>query len=107
VPERIKSGFKYVSILSYYNPVWQTIPYVNNTVKQYLRQSYLNRTFYRIVITLTLILTLQPDPDPNPNCNPNPTYPNKPTEPYQTVLTLTDTVGLQCAPSDRHTSQIN
>ena len=39
------------------------------------------------------------------NQNPDPTYPNKPTEPYQTVLTLTDTVGLQCAPSDRHTSQ--
>jgi len=39
-----------------------------------------------------LILTLKPGP--NPNHNPNPTYSNKPTEPYQTVLTLTDTVGL-------------
>ena len=45
----------------------------------------------------------KPDPFDNPNHNPNPTYPNKPTEPYQTVLTLTDTVGLQCVPSDRHT----
>ena len=44
-------------------------------------------------------ITLKPDPYPNP------TYPNKPTEPYQTVLTLTDTVGLQCAPRDWHTSQ--
>jgi len=54
-----------------------------------------------------LIITLKHDPYsyPNPNHNPNPTYPNKPTEPYQTVLTLTNTVGLQCAPSDRHTSQ--
>jgi len=34
----------------------------------------------------------------------NPTYPNKPTEPYQTILT--DTVGLHCATSDRHTSRI-
>jgi len=57
------------------------------------------------VITLILILTLKPDPYPNPNHNPNPTYPNKPTEPYQNVLTLTDTEGLQCAPSDWHTSQ--
>jgi len=37
------------------------------------------------------ILTQKPDPYPNPNHNRNPTYPNKPTEPYQTVLTLTDT----------------
>jgi len=50
------------------------------------------------VTTLTLILTLKPDP--NPNHNPDPTYSNKPTEPYQTALTLTDTAGLQCAPSD-------
>jgi len=48
---------------------------------------------------------LKPDPFPNPNRNPNPTYPNKPTEPYKTVLTLTDTVGLRCLPSNRHTSQ--
>jgi len=34
VPERIKSRFKYVSILSHYNPVWQTIPYVNNKVSK-------------------------------------------------------------------------
>jgi len=53
-----------------------------------------------LVITLTLILTLKPDPYANPNHNPNPTYLNMPTEPYQTVLTLTDTVGLQCAPTD-------
>jgi len=59
----------------------------------------------RILVTLTLILIPKPYPYPNPNHNPNPTYPNKPTEPYQTVLTLTDTVGLQCAPSDRHTRQ--
>jgi len=39
-----------------------------------------------------LILTLKPDPYPNSNHNPNPTYPNTPTEPYQTVLTLTGTV---------------
>jgi len=45
-------------------------------------------------------LTLKPDSYPNPNHNPNPTYLNKPTETYQTVLTQTDTVGLQCAPSD-------
>jgi len=57
-----------------------------------------------IVITLTLILTLKPDLYHNPNHNPNPTYPNKPTEPYQTLLTLTDTVDLQFAPSDRHTN---
>ena len=48
------------------------------------------------MITLNLILTLKPDPYLNPNQNPNPTYSNKPTEPYQTVLTQTDTVGLQC-----------
>jgi len=36
---------------------------------------------------MTLTLTL---------INPNPAYLSKPTEPYQTVLTLTDTVGLQC-----------
>jgi len=48
-----------------------------------------------------LILTLKPYP--YPNYNPNHTYPNKPIEPYQTVLTLTNTVGLQCGPSDRHT----
>jgi len=47
---------------------------------------------------------LKPEPYPNPNHNPNPTNPNKPTGPYQTLLTLTNTVGLQCAPSDRHTS---
>jgi len=52
----------------------------------------------RIVITLMLILTLKPDPYIYP------TYPNKPTEPYQTIPTLTNTVGLQCVPSDRHTS---
>jgi len=50
-----------------------------------------------------LILTLKPDPYLNPNHNPNP---NKPTERYQTVPTLTDTVGLQCVPSDPHTSEI-
>ena len=49
----------------------------------------------RIIITLTLILTLKSDPYPNRNHNPNPTYPNKPIEPYQTVLILTDTVGRQ------------
>jgi len=43
-----------------------------------------------------LILTLKPDPYPNPNHNPKvPTNPNKPTEPYQTILTLTDTVCTQ------------
>jgi len=56
----------------------------------------------RIVITIMLILALKP----NPNHNSNPTYPNKPTEPYRTVLTITDTVGLQCAPSDQHTSRL-
>jgi len=45
-----------------------------------------------------LILTLKPDPYPNPNHNPNPTYPNKPTEPYQTVPTVTDTIGLSVCP---------
>ena len=54
------------------------------------------------MITLTLKLTLKPDRYPKPNHNPNPTYPNKPTEPHHTVLTLTDAVDLQCAPSDRH-----
>ena len=49
------------------------------------------------------MLTLKPDPYPNPSHS-NPIYPNKPTEPYKTVLSLTDTVGLQCAPSRRHTS---
>jgi len=47
---------------------------------------------------MMLILTLKPDPNPNPNHNPNSTYPNKPIEPYQTVLTLTSTLGLQCVP---------
>jgi len=46
-------------------------------------------TLVRPVITLMLILTLKPDPYANPNHNP---YPNKPTEPYQTILILTDTV---------------
>ena len=41
-----------------------------------------------------LMLTIKPDPYPNPNHNPNPAYPYKSTEPYQTILTLTDTVGL-------------
>jgi len=53
-----------------------------------------------------LILTLKLDPYSNPNHNPNRTYPNKPTEPYQTALTLTDTVDLQCVLSDRHTSRL-
>ena len=56
-----------------------------------------------IVITLILILTLKPDPYPNPSHNP--TYHNKPTETYQTVLTVTDIVGLQCALRHRHTQQ--
>jgi len=47
-----------------------------------------------------LMLTLKPDPYSNPNRNPNSTYRKKPTEPYQTVLTLTDTVVLQFAASD-------
>jgi len=57
-------------------------------------------------ITLMLILTLKPDSYPNPNHNPNPAYPSKPTERYQTVLTLTNSVGLQYAPSNRHTCHI-
>jgi len=52
------------------------------------------------------ILTLKPESYPIHNHNSNPTYPNKPTEPYQTVLTITDTAGLQCAPSD-HISRDN
>jgi len=48
---------------------------------------------------MRIVITLKPDPYPNPNHNPNTTsYPNTLTEPYQTVLTLTDIVGLQCAP---------
>jgi len=49
---------------------------------------------------------INPKTLPNPNHNPNPIYPNKPNEPYETILTLTDTVGLQCASSDRQISPI-
>jgi len=45
-----------------------------------------------------MLITLKHDPYPNPNYNHNPT------ELCQTLLTLTDSVGLKCAPSDRHTN---
>jgi len=67
VPEHIKSCFKYVSILSYYNPVWQTIPCVTTRlVKQYLRKSYLNRTFCSL-LSLPLVLNLPDEASPHHN----------------------------------------
>ena len=62
----------------------------------------------RVKRRLTLIITIKREPYPNPNHNPNPTlYPIKPIEPYQTVLTLTDTVGLQRVLSDRHSVPVH
>ena len=67
-------------------------------------RSHGNSKSHQTATVSPLILTLKPDPYPNPNQNPNLTYSNKPTEPYQAVLTLT---GLQCAPSERHITSPN